>query len=59
MFYIAHRNGETLAARAPEGELMSPRYATDDFADACDFGTFAEASEVAQNFGPDWSVEEV
>lgn len=59
MFYITHKNGVTVATRAPEGALMSPSYASDDFADACDFETFGEASEVSQNFGPEWSVEEV
>lgn len=59
MFYIVHKNGETVATRAPDGELMSPRYTSDDFADACDFDTWGEAAEVAQNFGPDWNVEEV
>lgn len=59
MFYIAHENGVTLAARAPDGEIMSPRWATDDIAEAYGFDTWGQASEAAQNFGPDWNVEEV
>ena len=59
MFYITHENGVTVATRAPEGQLISPRFASDDFANACDFETWGEASEVAQNFGPEWTVEEV
>jgi hypothetical protein len=59
MFYIAHMNGSTLAAKAPEGELVSPRYATEDMFEACAFSTWGEASEASQNFGLEWSVEEI
>lgn len=59
MFYITHENRTTMAARAPEGALMSPRYTTDDIVLAADFETFGEASEISQNFGPEWGVEEI
>lgn len=59
MFYITHRNGQTVATLAPEGEIMSPRYTSDDFADAAAFDTFGAASDAAQNFSDEWDVEEL
>lgn len=59
MFYITHENGVTVATKAPEGAMMSPRYTSDDFLDAFGFHTYGEASDAAQNFGPEWNVEEV
>lgn len=59
MFYVTHENGVTVATRAPDGQVMSPRFASDDFADAASFDTWGAASEASQNFGPEWGVEEV
>lgn len=59
MFYITHENGSTVATRAPDGQFMSPRFTSDDFAEAFSFDTHGQASEASQNFGPEWSVEEI
>lgn len=59
MFYIVHEDSFTMAAKAPEGALVSPKFTTLDIANAIPFDAWEAASDAAQNFGPDWWVEEI
>lgn len=58
-YMVTHEDGVTLAAIPAGAEMLSPRSVTTDLAKAARFETWAEASDASQNFGPDWTVEEV
>lgn len=58
-YMITHEDGATFAAISSAGELLSPRCVTTDMARAARFETWGAASDASQNFGPEWTVEEV
>lgn len=58
VFYIVHEDGGQFAARAPEGKFMSPQYTAGCLSAAEPFDSWGDASDVSQNFGPEWGVEE-
>lgn len=58
MFYILHEDGKTFAKRVV-GELVSPRHTTEDIREAWASAFWHDASDINQNFGPEWHIEEV
>lgn len=58
-YMITHEDGKTFAAIPPAGKFISPAHATTDISRGARFETWGAASDASQNFGPEWSVEEV
>lgn len=58
-FMITHEDGATFAAIPPAGRVLSPAYWTVAISEGARFETWGAASDASQNFGPEWSVEEV
>lgn len=58
-YMITHEDGVTFAAIPPRDQIMSPTHTTVDINKGARFETWGAASDAAQNFGPEWTVEEV
>jgi hypothetical protein len=58
-YMVTHEDGITFAAIPPAGKFMSPAHVTTELSKAARFETWGAASDASQNFGADWTVEEV
>lgn len=58
-YMITHEDGATFAAIPPKDGFPSPAHATTDISRGARFESWGAASDASQNFGPEWTVEEV